>query len=142
MGIGDNIIDDPLSRFMNEEDAREAGIKDPVTGIRTPVDKAQQKQLRNDEIKRKQEVKKRVLTQLLNDDLGREWLYDLLDYCGMFQSLYANTDRQTSYNNGARHIGEFIESGIKKSGIREYFLMLEEGWERGKMWDDMAGDKS
>ncbi len=141
MGIGNTIIDDPLARFYEEEQSREAGIKDPVTGFRTPVNKAQQREMHNDEIKRKQEVKKRILSQLLNDDLGREWLYDLLDYCGLFRTPYASNERQTVYNSGALDVGKFLESGIKKVGIREYFLMVQEGWERETMWNDAVGDK-
>ena len=34
------IIDDPLARFEAEEDARTAGIKNPITGMREPVDRA------------------------------------------------------------------------------------------------------
>ncbi len=136
MGIGNDIIDDPLARFYDEEQSRESGIKDPITGIRTPIDKAKQRESRNNEIKRKEEVKQRILGQLINDDLGREWLYDLLHYCGVFRSPYATDDRQMVYNSGALDVGKFIESGIKKVGIQEYFLLLKEGWEREKMWDD------
>ena len=142
MGIGNEIIDDPLSRFLNEENSRNAGVRNPVTGIREPYSKAEREKLRNDEIKRKSEVKKRILLMLLNDDLGREWLYDLLVTCNVFGTPFTPDDRLTAYNAGALYVGKLLEADIKRAGIREYFQMCEEGYEREVMFDDMVTDKS
>lgn len=138
----DTPIDDPLARFYDEEKSRTAGVKHPVTGMREPYDKAKRDQIRTDEIKRKVQVKKRILSWLLADDLGREWLYDLLVSCNVEGTPFASTDRLTAYNAGALHVGMLLKADIKNAGIREYFLMLQEGWEREKLWDDTLADKS
>lgn len=145
MAHGDPIIDDPLDRFLKEEEAREqardAGVKDAVTGVRTPVNKAEKQKLRGEEIKRRKAVTKHVLSILLNEDIGREWLYEQLIRCNVFGTPFAGDDRSTAYNAGALYYGKILESDIKKIDIRQYFRMLQEGWERETMWDDSITDK-
>ena len=137
------IIDDPLARFFDEEQSRNAGVKNPVTGLRESVDKAKQRENHVNEIKRKVQLKKRILTQLLNDDLGREWLYDLLITCNVFGTPYVPVDAYlTAYNAGALYIGRVLESEIKKSDARMYFLMCQEGWDRENTWNDVVADKT
>lgn len=135
------LIDDPLARFFNEEQSRNAGIKNPITGFREPVDKAKQREKHADEIKRKVQVRKHILTQLLNDDLGREWLYDMLVTCNIFGTPYTVDPSLTAYNAGALYIGRLLESDIRKADIKSYFLMCQEGWDREKTWDEVLADK-
>jgi hypothetical protein len=135
-------IDDPLARFYDEEQSRNAGIKNPITGIREPYQKAEREAKRNDEIKRKSQIAKHVLTQLMEQDLGREWLYDLLNTCNVFGTPYTVDTQLTAYNAGAMFVGKMIEGELKKYCPKNYFTMCEEGWNREKIWDDVVADKA
>jgi hypothetical protein len=35
-----------------------------------------------------------------------------------------------------------LENEFKKHSPQEYFLMLQEGWEREQLWNDLVADKS
>ena len=137
-----DIIPDPLSVFDAETAAIEAGVKDPVTGIRMPYNKAEREQKRNDENKRKLQVAKHIITQLMEQELGREWLYDQLTLCNVFGTPYNPADTHlTAYNAGALIIGRGIENDIKKHSPKRYLMMLEEGWTREQLWNDEVADK-
>lgn len=133
-------IDDPIARFLDEEQSRNAGVRNPTTGIREEHDTAQRQRLRADEGKRKNEVIKRIILNLMQGELGREWLFDLLTTCNVFGTPFTADPVATAYNSGALYIGRMIENDIKKFAIKEYGAMLEEGWDRSKMWDDVAAD--
>lgn len=135
-------IDDPLSRFYEEEQSREAGVKNPVTGLREEYDTAARQKKRHDEISRKSQVSKHIITQLMQQDLGREWLYDLLTSCNAFGTPYAVDPQLTAYNAGAMYVGKLIESDIKKFTPKEFFNMLEEAWTRDAIWNDEVVDST
>ena len=134
------MIDDPLGRFYGEDPAPQAGVKDPITGIRAPTDVAEKQKLREDEGKRKNEVAKRMITTLMRDDMGREWLYDILTACNIFGTPFTADPLLTAYNCGALDVGLRLDKAIKAFALDHYALMIEEGLERGKMWDDEAAD--
>jgi hypothetical protein len=134
------IIDDPLARFLNEEQSRNSGVKNPQTGIREEYDTMMKQKLRNDEAKRKSEVSKRIITMLMNDDLGREWLFDRLTECNVFGTPFHVDPVLSAFNAGALHFGRMLESEIKKFSIKLYGTMIEEGLNREKIWDDHAAD--
>lgn len=139
----ESTIPDPLAIFDAETIALESGIKDPITGIRQPVSKVEREAKRGGEIKRKEQLAKRVVTQLMEDELCREWLYDKLISCNVFGTPYAPSNtHDTAYNAGALIIGRNLELEIKLYSPQRYFLMLQEGWEREKLWDDNAADNS
>jgi hypothetical protein len=71
----------------------------------------------------------------MHDELGREWLYDLLNICHVFDIPFTDV---LPFNSGKTHIGKRIEADIKHHAIKMYCTMLEEGWEREKMWADSA----
>ena len=66
------IIDDPLARFLGEEDARSAGIKNPQTGIRESVEKVQQRANQEEYAKRKLEVWKRFIISNMHTVFWKE----------------------------------------------------------------------
>lgn len=136
-------IHDPLAAFDAETTALEAGIKDPATGIRQPVGIAERADKRREELKRKESATKRIVTRLMEDELGREWLYDKLVSCNVFGTPYVPSNtHDTAYNAGALIIGRNLEMEIKQYSPQRYFLMLEEGWQREKLWEDNVADKS
>lgn len=134
-------IDDPLAKFYDEGEAPQAGEKNPVTGLREEHGTAGKQKLREEEGERKNSVTKRIIVQLMQDDLGREWLYDLLMSCNVFGTPFTHDPLLTAFNSGALHIGNQIKESLQRYAIKEYGLLLEEGWERGKLWEDVAADK-
>lgn len=135
------MIEDPLARFYDEGPAPAAGVKNPITGIREETGTAHKQHLRSEEGKRKQQVSKRIITQLMQNDIGREWLYDLLSQCNVFGTPFVLDPISTAYNSGAMHIGRIIESSIKRHSIKEYTAMCQEGLEREMLWDLTVADK-
>lgn len=132
-------IYDPLARF--DEVSPSAGIKNPTTGIRETIDTAHRAKLRDDESKRKSQVSKHVIIDLMQSENGREWLYDMLHSCNVFGTPFTAERAMTDYNCGALFIGRLIESDMKQFSFKEYLLMLEEAYDRQKQWEDLAADK-
>ena len=135
------MIEDPLSRFYDEGTAQQAVIKNPTTGLRESTETAYKKELRANEAQRKQDVAKRIITYLMQSDLGREWLHDKLTICNIFGSPFTPEPITTAYNSGALWIGRLIEDEIKRYSIREYIVMMEEAINRQAEWDSKAADK-
>ena len=130
-------IADPLAQFYEEESSRTAGVRDPITGIRVDADVADKRQNRAEESKRKAQVAKRIMTQLLFDELGREWLYDLMTSCHVFSIPVAEI---SDFNAGKICVGKQIEADSKRVNVQKYALMLQEGWDRESLWNDGAAD--
>lgn len=135
------IIDDPLARFFAEENSRESGIKNPVTGIREQYDTAERQRLRHDEIKRKSQVSARVLKPLMETELGREWVYDKLVDANVFGTPFNVDPIASAYNAGALFTGRMLEAEVKKHAPENYFLMLREAHDRTVAWDEVVADK-
>lgn len=133
----DPIISDPLAKFYDEEPSRVAGVKDPITGIRVDVDVAANRKNRDEEIKRKAQVKTRVLTQLLFEELGREYLYDLLTACNIFSIPVVSI---SEFNSGLMSFGKQLEADIKRVNIQKYAQMLMEGHDREVLWNELAAN--
>ncbi len=131
-------ITDPLAKFYDEADSANAGVRDPITGIRVDTAVATARLNRTEEGKRKAQVKTRVLTQLLFDELGRELLCDLLAECHVFSIPVAEV---SAFNAGKMCIGKQIEADLKRTNVQKYALMLVEGFEREALWNDGASDK-
>lgn len=138
-----NLIEDPLARFYNEDaTTSDAGVKDSITGIRTEYNASEHEKSKNEEIYRKQQVIRRVILMLMQNDLGREWVYDQLTLCNVFGTPYTVDPQLTAFNAGALHYGRILESDIKKHATPEFFEMLREGWERENIWNaDVADNK-
>lgn len=132
------IIDDPLARFLGEEDARSAGIKNPQTGIRESVEKVQQRANQEEYAKRKLEVWKRFIISNMHDDNNREALYDLLNTCHVFDIPFAEIPQ---FNNGEIKIGKLIEADMKRYSIKQYCKMIEEGTELQGMFNADAASQ-
>ena len=135
------VFDDPLARFYGEQPAPQSGVKNPTTGIRETNDTAHHKKLQEDETIRKSEVRKRAIVYLMQNDIFREWLYDLLHTCNVFGTPFTTDPVMTGYNSGALFIGRLIEDDIKRFSIDEYTIMLREAWDRQQTWENIAADK-
>lgn len=135
------MIHDPLSQFYDEGPAVQSGVKNPITGVREELGTAHKQKIREDEGKRKNDVNKRVITSLMQDQLGREWIHDELITCNVFGTPFTNDPLLTAYNSGALFRGKLLEAQIKKYAIKEYFIMLEEANDREAMWNSEAADK-
>lgn len=132
------VISDPLAKFYEEADAQTAGVKDPITGIRVDVDVAKNLKNKSEEIKRKSQVAARVETDILFDELKREWMYDFLTTCHVFDiPLIPLSD----FHSGMLSVGLQLVANLKRTNIRMYNLMIQEGYEREQMWAEMAADK-
>lgn len=135
------MIDDPLYSLYGKVPPAEETVKNPHTGIRESKDILQRQQNRDDEIKRKQAVKRRVIIQLMQDDMGREWLFDVLQSTGVFTNPFNSDTKLQDFNSGAFHVGLTLQNQLKQHALREYMQMCLEGWEREDMWADLAADK-
>lgn len=142
MAFNDPKIDDPLSQFYDTSSPPKAGERDPVTGIRQTTGIAHNKKLRDDEGKRKEAVSKRVILQLMQNDLGREWLFDLLTTCNVDGTPFHVNEKLQDFNCGALHVGNLLKGQIKHYAFKEYALMHEEAWDRQKNWEMDAADKN
>lgn len=134
------MIEDPLSRFYDEGPAPQAGIKNPKTGIRSELDTAYKKQIRDEEAKRKTEISKRIVLQLMQNEYGREWILDFLNTCNVFGNPYTTDPLRTAFNCGALFIGNAVHDSIQKYAMDEYMTMLTESRDREERWNDMAAD--
>lgn len=141
MAFDDKKIPDPLAEFYNEGPSVQAGVKNPVTGIREETDTAHKQKIRQDEGKRKEDIAKRAITRLMQDDIGREWLYDELHSCNVFGTPFTADPILTAYNSGALWRGKLLEAQIKKYALSNYLLMLEEALQHEELWNEKAADK-
>lgn len=135
------MIDDQFSKFYNEGPAPQAGIKNPRTGLREETGTAYRKELRDEESHRKEEITKRIILQLMQNEYGREWIYDLLNICNVFGNPYTTDPLRTAFNCGALYIGNGLYETIRKFSIKEYSIMIEEEYDRQRRWEDLAADK-
>jgi hypothetical protein len=131
-------ITDPLAKFYDESDSQNAGVRDPITGIRIDTVVAETRANRVEEGKRKAQVQTRVITQLLFDELGREWLYDILTACHVFAIPVSEV---SDFNAGKMCIGKQIEADLKRVNIQKYMAMIVEGHEREVLWNEGAADR-
>lgn len=135
------MIDDPLKRLYGAVPPAAETVKDPRTGIRQSIDVLQRQQNRDEEIKRKAAVKRRVIIQLMQDELGREWLFDVLASTGIFTNPFNVEQKHQDFNCGAFQMGRNLEKEIKQYARKEYMAMCLEAWDREDMWSDLAADK-
>ena len=133
-----NEISDPLAKFYDEADAQTAGVRDPITGIRQETSVVENRKNRQEESKRKAQVKQRVLGGLLSEENGREFLHDILTECFVFSIPVSEV---SNFNAGKICIGKQLEADLKRTDIRKYNLMIEEGHERELAWNADAADQ-
>jgi hypothetical protein len=94
-------------------------------GIETPAQKNQK-----ENIKRKNELRRRTLQMLMATDQGREWLYDMLNECNTFGTPFNPDTHATAYNCGALYIGRNLENDILRFCPDLYSVMRKESLER------------
>ena len=134
-------IDDPLSKLYGAVPPVQDTVKDPLTGVRKSIKTLERLQNRDEEIKRKKALQRRVIIQLMQDDMGREWLFDVLVSTGCFTNPFHAAPELRDFNCGAFQIGVNLQNQLKEHALREYMTMCLEGWEREDMWNDLAADQ-
>lgn len=125
-----------IQDFFKNSEIAPSSVRDNVIsaglspGIETP---AQVKQKEN--LKRKAELRRRMMQMIMATDHGREWLYDLLNSCNTFGSPFNPDTHLTAYNCGALYIGREIEGDIMKYSPDGYATMRKEALERDALSD-------
>lgn len=94
-------------------------------GTETPAQKKQ-----NENIKRKNELRRRTIQMLMATDQGREWLYDTMNGCNTFGNPFNPDTHATAYNCGALFIGQSIERDILMFSPDLYTVMRKEALDR------------
>lgn len=66
------------------------------------------------------------LIALLDTPQGRRVLWRLLDHCGAFQSVFAETDARTNYNAGRQDVGHFLLAEIGEARVDAIVQLMTE----------------
>ena len=132
------MIDDPLKRLYGDIPKTQETVRNPTTGIRESIDTLKRMQNSDDEVKRKKAVARRIVLQLMQDDVGREWMYDKLAATGIFTSPFHVDPKLQDFNCGAFHVGREIEKELKLYAPREFMTMCLEAWDREEQWASEA----
>lgn len=64
--------------------------------------------------------------KLMQDQEGRLWVWDLLEFCGVFRSSFHQSNAQTAYNEGLRNVGLKLMADINRITPDQYFRMINE----------------
>lgn len=86
-------------------------------------------ELLTEEEKKAHRKRKEELTDIrtvLASSSGRNFLWRLLDKCGVFESTFTNDSLKMSYLSGQQDIGHFIMSEIVETDDRLLFKMMKE----------------
>ena len=57
---------------------------------------------------------------------GRDWLYNKLQSCGVFESIFDNDTHKHAYNAGKRKVGVNLNRELKEYAPDNYMKMIEE----------------
>lgn len=66
--------------------------------------------------------------EVLNTRRGRRFMWELLDFCGIFRTSLAN-EHQIFYNEGQRNVGLKLLADINEAAPQAYAVMLAESKE-------------
>lgn len=76
------------------------------------------------------EAEQRRLNAILSTADGREWMWNHLGMCGVFQSTYASNTHDTAFNEGRRSIGLRLLADLQEHTFKLYQSMEKEARER------------
>ena len=66
--------------------------------------------------------------EVLNSRRGRRFMWELLDFCGVFKTSFAD-QHQIFYNEGQRNVGLKLLADVNEAAPEAYLLMLREAKE-------------
>ena len=72
----------------------------------------------------------RRLRAIMSTADGREWMWNHLAVCGVFQSTYATDTHDTAFNEGRRSIGLRLMADLQDNVFKQYQAMEMEARER------------
>lgn len=76
------------------------------------------------------EAEQRRLNAIMSTADGREWMWNHLGMCGVFQSTYATNTHDTAFNEGRRSIGLRLMADLQEYTFKHYQSMEKEAHER------------
>lgn len=65
------------------------------------------------------------LSDAMSTSQGRAFLYDILDFCGVYRSSFTG-NANTFFNEGMRNVGLYLMGRITKEHPEQYIEMLKE----------------
>lgn len=118
---------------MSDDTERAEGSGDAGQPEEQPFDAGDKQQVndRNRDLKRREYRRREYLHRIMGDQVGREWLWDILVRCHMNATSFTGDPLTSAFNEGERNIGLQINADMQRFPA-EYLLMLKEnGGRRG-----------
>jgi len=78
------------------------------------------------EVRVREAEQKIVVKSIMTVRAGREWMYDFLSQCGIFQTPFTNDPCATAFNCGQQNVGLRMTAQIMLAAPTEYLQMLKE----------------
>lgn len=57
---------------------------------------------------------------------GREWMFSLLSFCGVFTNPFATDPHRTAFLCGQMNVGQRVLAELQEHTARQYLTMIEE----------------
>jgi putative methionine-R-sulfoxide reductase with GAF domain len=78
-----------------------------------------------------------TVSQLMATPEGREWFYELLDFCGIYRNPHSvSGPYQTAFNCGETNVGQKVLADLQSACPDLYLKMLEEQTNESSSTDD------
>lgn len=68
----------------------------------------------------------RALSTMLSDPEGRAYVYDILDFCGVFRSAFSTDPLRMAFNCGTQSVGLWVMSDMESVNPGAYQKMINE----------------
>lgn len=81
---------------------------------------------RTRDTKRAGDRRQETLRLILSHENGRDWLYSLLELCGVYQTPFSSDIAIMSHNIGRQDVGRKLLADIVAADSRMYMKMLQE----------------
>lgn len=81
---------------------------------------------RNKRAKKAQLEQDAAISALMQHPQTRSWMYQLLSWCGMYQSSFDRSALSMAFNEGARNVGLRVTSEIMRVCPDSYVQMIRE----------------
>jgi len=79
------------------------------------------------------------LRQMLNTNVGRWWIFDLLGRCRISQSSFNSEPGRMAFDEGQRNIGLMLQADIARVYPEAFILMMREANDRDSSRDADSG---
>lgn len=97
--------------------------------VKNAADESQVKGAEKAEKRAKQREMNEILT-ILQTSQGRQYIWRLLEKCGVYQSSFDNSGSRVYFNEGQRNIGLMILADVNDADPDAYVTMMKEAKER------------